>query len=75
MPCVVDGGAFLGCLVGSAQEDPLLGGSHLGAGGGLTLALQPHRQAVQFHAKLPEKRWLSLGEVYTKKLLAVLRAK
>ena len=50
---VVDGGALLGRLVGGAEEDPLLGGRHLGTRVRLTAQLQLHRQAVQFHTKLP----------------------
>jgi len=52
VPRVVDGRTLLGRLVRGTQEDPLLGGRHLRAGGGLALSLEPHRQAVQLHAEL-----------------------
>lgn len=56
MARVIDGRTLLWRLVSGAQEDPLLGGGHLGAGGRKALRLQPDCQPVQFHAELSEKK-------------------
>ena len=51
---VVDSRALLGGLVGSAEEDPLLGSRHLTAGIRLAVSLQLHGQTVELHAELSE---------------------
>lgn len=39
---IIDGRAFFGRFMGSAQENPLLGGGHLGAGGRLAMRLKAY---------------------------------
>ncbi len=87
MARVVDGRALLRRLVRRAQEDPLLGGRHLGARLRVALGLQQDGQAVQLHAELPQvlvlphalvlrlggaQDGLHVGHVATDRLLDVL---